>query len=136
MMEMKMKKMVFALLMLASPALAQVGTPVTTNPAAVLSNNGSGTITATNVFQSVYAATSVAAPRKGCLVMNTSTDRQWVYFGPIASATKATAIPLEPASATNAAGGSLNCATAAGGALQDQISITGTISDTFVAMQQ
>lgn len=108
--------------------------PVTTYAAPVLNYNASGSITTTNTFQQIWPATSLVQPRVGCLIINNSTDRQWVYFGLVP--TKATAIPLEPASATNALGGHVNCATDAGGAAQDQIWITGTSGDTFVATQE
>lgn len=111
-------------------------TAVVTQPSRALSGDASSTIAATNTFQSIWDATAVDTPRRGCLIINNSTDRQWVFFGPLASATKATAIPLEPASATNALGGSVNCATAGGSILQDQVSITGTQNDTFIAKLQ
>lgn len=113
---------------------ASASGPVTTWAAPVLSGHGDGSVTTTDTFQQIWAATSVAQPRVGCLVLNNSTHRQWVYFG--TSPTKATAIPLEPASAANAQGGGVNCVTGAGGALQDQVWITGTSGDTFVALQQ
>lgn len=113
---------------------ASSSAPVTTYAAPVLNGNASGTITVTNTFQSIWAATDFSKPRVGCLVINTSTDRQWVYFG--TAPTKATAIPLEAAAATAGLGGNVSCSTAAGGAAQDQVWITGTSGDTFVATQE
>ena len=116
---------------------------VVTQPGAALSVDASGTIAVTNTFQQIWPNTSntpgnggTSGQRKGCLIANTSTDRQWVYFGPLASATKASAIPLEPASSVSALGGYVSCATGSGSTLQDQVSITGTANDTFVAKQQ
>ena len=121
-------------LLLTTGALAQSTVPVTTQAQAVLSGNASSTITVTNTFQQVWPQASASASRKGCLIMNTSTDRQWVFFG--SSPTKAAAIPLEAATATNGAGGWVSCSTGAGAALQDQVWITGTAGDTYVAAQQ
>jgi hypothetical protein len=52
----------------------------------------------------------------------------YVYFGAIASATKDTSVVLS-------AGQAVNC-TVGGITLQDQVSITGTMGDTFYAAQQ
>lgn len=114
--------------------VAGASAPVTTYAAPVLNGNASGTITSTNTFQSIWSATDFAKPRVGCLVINTSTNRQWVYFG--TTPTKAAAIPLEAAAATAALGGNVSCSTGAGGAAQDQVWITGTSGDTFVATQE
>lgn len=118
----------------SSPSYAQQGAaPVQTLPAWANSGDASGSITSTDAFQQVWASTP-GPHRIGCLVVNNSTHRQWVFFG--STPTKATSLPLEPASATNALGGAVSCATGAGGALQDQVWITGTSGDTFVAKQQ
>lgn len=129
------------LMILTSQVRAQE--TVVTQPGAALSGDASGTIAVTNTFQQVWGNTvntsgngGTSGQRKGCLIINTSTNRQWVYFGPLAFATKASAIPLEPATAINALGGYVSCATGSGSTLQDQISITGTANDTFVAKQQ
>lgn len=120
-------------LMMIGPGYAQ--TPVITQQGNVTSTNASSTIAVTNTFQSIWAATGTGPKRQSCLVLNNSTNRQWVYFGAIAGATKAKSVPLEPASATSAQGGFVNCS-ADGVTLQDQVSITGTAGDTFMAAQQ
>lgn len=126
---------VSGLLLLPTPVLAQsTASPVQTQAQPLLTGDASGTITTTNSFQQIWPQASLQQPRRGCLVVNNSTDRQWVFFGP--TPTKATAIPLEPATATSALGGWVSCASGAGGALQDQVWITGTSGDTFVAKQQ
>jgi hypothetical protein len=120
-------------------ALAQQ--PVVTSPSSVGTVNTSGTIgTGGGTFQSVFAAAghvakpSVAA-RQGCLVQNTGGNVEYVFVGPIASATEATSYQLVPPG-TGIQGGSISCATLGGGVLQDQISITGTSGDTFTATRQ
>ena len=92
-------------------------------PAAVTSTNLSGTVASSNVFQSIQVAT---ATRNGCLIVNSAATEQWVFFGPIGSATEATSVPLQP-------GQYVSCATGSGGVLTDQVSITGTASAAFVA---
>lgn len=127
------------------PNQAQAQQAVVTSPSKANTNEGSGTIVATDVFQSIWAAVTSGNARGGCLVLNNSTNRQWVYFqgpgmttptaGNVATI-KAASIPLEPATVVNALGGTVSCADGAGGVLQDRVWIAGTISDTFVAKQQ
>lgn len=92
-------------------------------PVTVPSTNLSGTVASTGVFQSIQVANT---SRNGCLIVNTSSAEEWVFFGPIASATEATAVPLY-------ADQSVNCSTGSGGVLSDQVSITGTATSTFIA---
>lgn len=96
------------------------------SPNALTSTNLSGTISVTNTFQSIQALT---AGRKGCLIQNQSlTDTMWVFFGPIGSATKATAFELDPQH-----GLAISCAVPGLGVATDQVSITGTSTDAFTA---
>lgn len=116
-----MLRLILALLLLAPlPAMAQ--SAVRTTPFGVVSSNLSSTITLTGTFQSIQTANS---ERKSCLIQNNGSNDMRVYFGPIASATSA-------ASAKLSAGSSINCA-AGGIVLTDQVSITGTTADAFVA---
>lgn len=94
-------------------------------PRASTGGNASTTVASTNVFQSLWAAN---ANRGSCTIENNSSDTIWVFFGPIASATKATSVQL-------AAGQSVNC-DSAHVVSTDQVSITGTSGDTFFAQQQ
>ena len=89
------------------------------------------TISVTNTFQSIQAAQAVsgAAPRRGCTIQNNGTHVMYVFFGPIASATTSNTFQV-------AAGQSINCGAFPGIVLQDQISITGTSGDAFVATLQ
>lgn len=89
--------------------------------------NLSGTIAVTNTFQSIQVQ---VIGRAGCTIQNSSTtDTMWVFFGPIASATKATSFVLD-----STHGLAISCATPFGnGVLQDQVSITGTSTDPFTA---
>ena len=88
--------------------------------------NASGSITAGNTYQQVFAATPV---RNGCMIQNNSASAMWVFIGPIASATNDTSYQL-PAS-------SLVPFTCSGpsGVQSDQISITGTTAAKFFAAQ-
>jgi hypothetical protein len=96
------------------------------------SQNASGTIASTNTFQSVFSS---AYNRHGCLIQNTGANFEYVFFGPIASATKAKSVALQPPTSTSQ-GGSVGCGVGVGGTLSDQVSITGTAADTFFAQQQ
>jgi len=91
--------------------------------APLTSSNLSSTVAVTNTFQSIQVAT---AGRNGCNIQNTSTHTQWVYFGAIAGATAAKGFQL-------AAGQTISCSVGGLGVLTDQVSITGTATDTFVA---
>lgn len=121
---MKMLRKLLALAFIGAsiPALAQ---PVFTVPSSRSTTTASSTISVTNTFQSVFAA---ATGRTGCVVQNTGTNSMYVFFGPIASATIAGSIKLS-------AGQSVNCATG-GIVITDQVSITGTATETFYAASQ
>lgn len=142
-----MKKLLFALFLLVSPALAQ--NAVQTSPQNTLvcpsttnnntntpgtCNNPSSTITVTNTFQSVFASAwnrNVGnGSRRNCLVQNNSLtgNNMWVYIGPILNATKGSAFQIVPT-------GTFNCANAVS-VVADQISITGTAGDAFTAVQE
>lgn len=130
-----LKRVLVALLLLTVGAEAQQA--VTTSPVQVYSGDASSTIGVTDTFQTVWSAITTGSSRRGCLLLNNSTHRQWVFFGADSSTpTKAKAIPLEAATAANAQGGYVSCATSAGGVLNDHVWITGTAGDTFVAKQQ
>lgn len=95
---------------------------VTVQP--VSSTNLSGTITTTNTFQSIQSSNN---GRHGCTVQNNSaTNSMWVFFGPIASATTAKSVAL------TAGGMAVNCQTPSG-VLTDQVSVTGTSGDAYLA---
>lgn len=138
-----MGKMKFNLGLALALAVALVALPgargiaqqaVVTTGSSASSGDASGTIASTNVWQQVWPQASAGQPRHGCLVLNNDTTRAWVYFG--ASPSKAAAVPLEPATATNAAGGWVSCATGTGATLQDQVWVTGTSGSQFIAKQQ
>lgn len=83
-------------------------------PLTAASTTAAGTVTTGGTYQSALAASTT---RKGCLLIDTGTAPLAVFLGAPGSATAATSIPI-------AAGGSLNCATAGGIVLSDQISLT------------
>lgn len=116
-----MLRLMLALLLFAPlPALAQT---VRTTPFGTVTANLSGTITLTGTFQSIQVANS---ERKSCLIQNNSASNNMrVYFGPVASATSSNSVTLSPSS-------TVNC-TAGGIVLTDQVSITGTTGDAFLA---
>jgi hypothetical protein len=107
----------FALVaLLVFPAHAQV-IPVT-------SNNLSTTVASTNTFQSIQVSTN---NRIGCTIQNNGANAMWVYFGPIAKATKSTSVQL-------AVGQSVSCQLPnLQYVIKDQVSITGTSGDAFFA---
>jgi hypothetical protein len=88
-----------------------------------LSTNLSGTITTTNTFQSIQGQNN---GRNGCLIINGGTHPMYPYFGPLTSATTATAAPLP-------VGQGISCAINGNLVVQDAISITGTSGDLFFA---
>lgn len=117
-----------ALALLGGSFAASAQTTVVTIPGPLYSGNSSGTVTSGGTFQSVWPAVPSGRLRKSCTVQNNGTHNMYVYFGPIASATDATAVTL-------AAGQSVSCV-AGGGTLQDQVSVDGTTADAFFAAQQ
>lgn len=124
--------------LLFSGAALSASSDVTTSPLGVTivpssgtSGNKSGSITLTNTFQSVFPS---AAGRRTCLIQNTGINDQYVYVGPIAGATKATSFTIGAAAQAGAGGGWFSCQSLNGLVVVDQISITGTTADTFVAI--
>lgn len=88
--------------------------------------NLAGSIVSGGTFQSIV----VAGPRNSCVVANNGSSTQWVFFGPIASATHAKSWPLS-------AGASVNCNVMGNaGVITDQVSIDGSTSDTYYAATQ
>lgn len=91
------------------------------------STQTNATVTTHLTFQSALAS---SATRKGCLLVNTSNDQEYVYFGATGSATTANSIPL-------IAGQSISCASAAVVA-SDNLAVTSATTDgaTFVVVSQ
>ena len=125
-----------AVLVVASPALAQQAVYTVPVPSSSLNGDASGTIAVTNTFQKVFGATqgnSAGAPgtastRKGCTVQNNGTHNMYVNEGtPIGGATTSNTVLLPAGSALSCAGG--------GTVLTGEIDITGTAGDSFVAKQ-
>lgn len=103
----------------------------------VVTTNASSTVAVTNTFQSVFVGVGQAATattpqanqrRNACTIQNTGTNPMYVYFGALADATIAKSIKL---TAGNAATCNNNGIT-----VQEQVSITGTATETFYAAQQ
>lgn len=124
---------------------------VVTQPGVANSADASGAIVSSTLFQQIWPSSAnpgsggPSGHRAGCLVLNNSTDEQWVYFQGLGMPTptsgnfatiKAESIPLNVAAATNDAGGLVTCATGSGQTLQDSVWIAGTSGDTYVAKQQ
>lgn len=127
-MKLKIALLAASMLAMASPSSAQ--TTVITQPLAVTSNTGSsGSIVSGGTFQSVFAADSSTRGRSSCTIQNTAATTLYVFFGPIASATRAKSVQLTTGQATY-------CATPNGGVLKDQVSVDGTTAGTFYAAVQ
>lgn len=99
---------------LSGPTVTVAVSPVTTTPVG-------GTVTTHGTFQTALAS---SATRKGCLVVNTSTDVEYVFFGANGSATEATSIPLAAAAVAGGQGGSLSCAVGGLAVATDNLAIT------------
>lgn len=123
-----MKRLALLLFLALGVSLAYAQQPVITHPYNITSNNASSTIAVTNTFQSIWAASASTTGRVGCTVINYGSSTMWVFFGPIANATKATSIQL-------AANQAVYCGFN-GVVNRDQVSITGTAADAFVAILQ
>jgi hypothetical protein len=113
--------LLYVLLLCLAGSTVHAQQPVVEYPNLRSTLNASGAITATGVFQSVFA--SGQTNRTACTIQNNGAANQWVFFGPIASATAATSVLLIPGMAVSCNG--------PGVTLNDQVSITGTIGDTF-----
>lgn len=131
-----MKKLFTALLFFISgTCLAQQAVQVI--PLQVTTTVVSGTIAVTNTFQSIFAAAAsntnqpFSTPSRGrtsCTVQNNGNHTMYVFFGPISNATLTNSLQIGP-------GQAILCQVS-GATLQDQVSITGTSNDAFVANQQ
>ena len=84
-------------------------------------NSGAATITSGGTYQ--VLATS--GNRNGCSYQNNGSSTQWIFLGPIISATHATSFKEAP-------GATFNCAMITNSVINDAISIDGTTNDTFV----
>lgn len=99
---------------------------ITEGTSGVTTITSNSTISVTNTFQQALAA---ATSRQACLLQNTGTHTQYVYFGTIGSATTGNAFQLS-------AGQSISCATVNGLVLVDAVNITGTSGDGYVIASQ
>lgn len=117
----------------STPVTIQPGnTPNTTpwlvaNPGYTSTQIGS-TVTTHLTFQSALASSST---RHGCLFVNTSADKMWVFFGATGSATTSNAIPLS-------AGQNISCGLTGGGVATDNMAVTSNATDgaTYVVVSQ
>lgn len=109
-------------------SFANAQNPVVTIPNPVVSDNASSTITVTNIFQSIWVKDTTTTGRTACTIQNNGTNTMWVFFGPIASATKGSSVVLAAGQATFCNSGNV--------VLKDQVSITGTSGDAFYAARQ
>lgn len=93
--------------------------------------NASGTVTSTNVFQSVFADVPLVAGKQGrtwCLVQNVDSNTAYLFVGAIASATVTAAFAIGPNQYWECNRGGVT--------IQDQISITGVTGQRFIAFQR
>jgi hypothetical protein len=87
------------------------------------STNLSGTIAVTNTFQTIQGQTN---NRLGCAIQNNGTNTMYVFLGPKASATTAKSIVLSP-------GQPMSCEVSGAVVVKDEINITGTSGDAYLA---
>lgn len=120
-----MKALLFSLLAVCLLLGSSVGHTQSYPYYQLTSTNAAGTIASGGTFQSIFAS----GPRNACTVQNNGSSTQYVFFGPIASATHAKSVVLT-------AGQTVSCGATGNGVLTDQVSIDGTTSDTFYAAQQ
>lgn len=121
------------LLVLAALALglsnANAQNPVITQPYPVNTDNASSTIANTNTFQSVWIQDTNTTGRTACTIQNNSTsNKMYVFFGPIANATISNSVTLSPGDRCYCHTGEV--------ILKDQVSITGTSGDIYYAARQ
>lgn len=85
--------------------------------------NLSNTISVTNNFQTIQGQTN---NRLGCAIQNNGVNPMYVFLGPNAKATTARSIVLSP-------GQPMNCEVSGAVVVKDEINITGTSGDAFLA---
>lgn len=107
------------------PAYGQ--SPVITQPYGATNHNDSGVIAVTNTFQSIWPASTSNTGRTDCIIQNIGSSTMYIYFGPIANATTQSSLSL-------ASSGIFRCGNS-GVISKDQISITGTSTQRFFAVQ-
>lgn len=122
-----MKRLLLAILIIGASFSAYAQTPVVTVPYGAVIHNDSTTILTTNTFQSIWSASTAVTGRTDCIVQNNGAANMYIYFGPIATATISNSLVL-------AANGIFRCGNN-GVILKDQISITGTSTQRFFAIQ-
>ena len=83
------------------------------------------TVTPTNTFATALAS---SATRKGCLLQNTGTHVQYVYFGVLGSATTTNSFQVNAGQTISCASGPI--------VLTDAVNIAGTAGDAYVVTSQ
>lgn len=92
----------------------------------VQTRNLSGTLAASATFQSIAVYDT---NRSACLVQNNSaSNKMYVYFGPIANATTGASVVLDTGKSVSCNNGPI--------VATDQVSISGTSGDAFLAVFQ
>lgn len=112
------------LLLIAGASLALAQTPVVTQTSKFSNANASAAVAVTNTFQSIWLNNP---SRNDCIIQNNGAASMYIYFGAIADATTPNSLIL-------AASGTFRCANS-GIVVNDQISITGTATQRFFAIQ-
>jgi hypothetical protein len=97
-----------------------------TTPTVALTTTANSTISVTNTFQQVLAQNTL---RASCLIQNTGSHVEYVFFGAIANATTSNAYVIQ-------AGQTISCSVNSGIVLGDQVSITGTSGDGYIVTNQ
>lgn len=128
-----MKRLILALLCGFVFGEANAQTPVLTIPHAITTSGGnkSNTITTTNTFQQVFAASPTSPGsnvRKGCTILNEGSHVMYVEEGAgLANATTANSIQLQPGIAYYCSNGVVS--------LTGEVDIAGTSGDAYYAAQ-
>lgn len=120
-----MKKLILALIMAMAPSVAFAQGLIQTKPYGVTTaDNQSSTISVTNTFQQVFAA---SVGRTSCSIQNNGSNAMYVFFGDTSVATIAKSVKLS-------AGQSVNC-DSNDVVIRTAVQITGTSTDVYYATQ-
>lgn len=122
--------LVFLVASIIGVSLAYAQNPVVTRPYGATISNASSIIISTNIFQSIFPASTTTTGRVDCIIQNLDlANDMYLHFGPIVGA-------LTINSLTLAAGSNPYYCNNNGVVIKDQISITGIISNNFFAIQE
>lgn len=124
-----MKRLIIGLIFLALGAsFANAQNPVVTQTYPATAYITSSTISTSNIFQSIWPPSLATTGRTDCLIQNNGAATMYIYFGAVADALTTSSLQL-------AAGAIFRCANS-GIAIRNAISITGTTTQRYFAIQE